>query len=242
MLYMYIFHSSQWIWLSLCSVRVPLTRKLNRVDIYRFILHFKTYPWYIELLDSTSVVFMVGNGWLAQPRAWVLIFFFETTPPLLVSLNIWWGYEVVTTNDRGINATLPVFPREWHKPVSLFPYRLVWWELMQRRLTKGVTAPTDKTSSHHLFLCSWCEVTSISGGTIYGTSRRFNRLQFSYFKPTKHCKYHVLMCYILRELTNKYISLTCWKKLRFKNNTKSARTHSLIFLRKIKKSFYLGLN
>lgn len=33
-----------------------------------------------------------------------------------------------------------------------------------------------------------------------------------FFKPTKHCKYLVFICYILIELAIKYISLTCREK------------------------------
>lgn len=202
---MYSFRSLQWIWSPLCSVRVPLTRKLNRVNIYLFIQHFKL------TLDIFS--FWTARRWCSGfgsegermvGTVWVITFF----KPLR---HCWYPSKsdgAIKWSPQMTVVSTTCFQSFWVDDTNLSHFFLTARSdgnsCRQELLLVLLHPPT--THLRTTFSCV-LDVTwhTIYGGAIYGTSQKFNRLQFSYFKQTKHCKYLVFICYILKELTNKYI-------------------------------------
>lgn len=145
-----------------------------------------------------------GNGWLAQPRVWVITFF----KPLR---HCWYPSKsdgAIKWSPQMTVVSTTCFQSFWVDDTNLSHFFLTARSdgnsCRQELLLVLLHPPT--THLRTTFSCV-LDVTSdtIYGGAIYGTSQKFNRLQFSYFKQTKHCKYLVFICYILKELTNKYI-------------------------------------
>lgn len=142
---------------------------------------------------------MRGNGWLAQPRAWVLTFFLK---PLR---HCWYpskSDEAKKWSPQMTEISTTRFQSFRVDDTNLSHFVLTAWSdgnsCRDELLLVLLNPPT--THLRTIFPCL-LDVTShlISRGAIYGTSRRFNRLQFSYFKPRKHCKYLVFIYYISRE-------------------------------------------